>query len=242
MKHAPTLALALALACATRGGAGRDAARPRSDLVSIARAMTAIDAAARKGTEIVAERQRRSAAAEAAPSDAVARYLAIYAQPHGEDRWAEFRALWKDFPESAFGEIGMAGVYVEWKVLDQAERAVAAALEIEPDNWIAVLHRAQAAERRERLDCAAADYRTVLSADPASPEAHLGLARVARAQGDPAAAQREAEAALQTAPELFGAHALLAAVAAERGDRAAATARWSRAVQASPADREARMA
>jgi tetratricopeptide (TPR) repeat protein len=241
MKHAATLALALALGCATPGG-GREAARPRPDLVPIARAMTAIDAAARKGNEIVAERQKRSAAADAAPGDAAARYLAIYAQPHGDDRWAEFRALWKELPDSAFGEIGMAGVYVEWKVLDQADRAVVAALEIEPDNWLAVLHRAQAAERREKLDFAAADYRTVLSADPANADAHLGLARVARARGDAPAAEREARAALETAPDLFGAHALLAGLAADAGDKPGAAARWAKAVEASPGDREARVA
>lgn len=241
MKHAPTLAFVLA-ACATSGGAGHEAARPRPDLVPIARATTAIDAAARKGDEIIAERQKRSAAADAAPKDPVARYLAIYAQPHGDDRWAEFRALWKEFPDSAFGEIGMAGVYVEWKVLDQADKAAAAALEIEPDNWLAVLHRAQGAERRERLDYAAADYRTVLSADPASPEAHLGLARVARARGDAALATREAQAALETAPDLFDAHALLAALALEGGDRETAAQRWAKAVEASPRDRDARIA
>ncbi|HEX9052502.1 MAG TPA: tetratricopeptide repeat protein [Anaeromyxobacter sp.] len=242
MKLAPTLALALATACATSGGAGREAARPRPDLVAIARAMSAVDAAARKGSEIVAERQRRSAAADAAPGDPAARYLAIYAEPHGEDRWAEFRALWKEFPDSAFGEIGMAGVYVEWKVLDQADRAVAAALEIEPDNWLAVLHRARAAERRERLDFAAADYRTVIAADPANPEAHLGLARLARARGDAGAAAREAQAALDAAPDLYGAHALLAELAAEKGDRPGAVARWAKAVEASPRDRDARVA
>jgi tetratricopeptide (TPR) repeat protein len=242
MKLAPTLALALAAACATSGGAGREAAPPRQDLVAVARAMTAIDAAARKGDEIVAERQKRSAAAEASPGDPVARFLAIYAQPHGEDRWAEFRALWKELPDSAFGEIGMAGVYVEWKVLDQADRAVAAALEREPDSWIAVLVRAQAAERRERLDFAAADYRTVLAADPANPDAHLGLARLARVRGDASAAAREAQAALDAAPDLFGAYALLAELALAQGDEAGAAARWTQAVEASPRDRGARVA
>ncbi len=242
MKLAPTLALALAAACATSGGAGREAARPRPELVPVARAMTAIDAAARKGNEIVAERQKRSAAADASPGDPVARYLAIYAQPHGDDRWAEFRALRKEFRDSAFGQIGMAGVYVEWKVLDQVDRAVAEALDVEPDNWIAVLYRAQAAERRERLDFAASDYRTVLSADPANPDAHLGLARIARARGDAAAAAREAQAALDAAADLYGAHALLAELAVERGDKAGAAARWAKAVEASPRDRDARLA
>jgi tetratricopeptide (TPR) repeat protein len=132
-------------------------------------------------------------------------------------------------------------VYVEWRTLDQAGRAVAAALEQEPDNWLAVLRRAEAAERRGKLEWAAEDYRTVLSADPASSEAHLGLARIARAGGDLARAAAEASAALETAPALFGAHALLGALAAERGDGAEAAARWARAVEASPRDREARV-
>ncbi len=241
MKLVPTLAPVLLAACATAAGPAREPARPRADLVQVARAMTAIDAADRKGPEIVGERQKRSAAAEADPNDPAARFLAIYAQPRGEDRWAEFRTLSKEFPDSAFGHVGMAGVYVEWKTLDQADRAVAAALELEPDQWLAVFHRAQASERRGRLEFAAADYRTVLSADPAHPEAHLGVARIARTKGDAAAAVREAEAALAEAPDLFGAHALLAALAAERGDRETAAARWAKAVEASPRDREARV-
>lgn len=240
MKHASTLALALLAACATTGGR-REPARPRQDLVAVARAMTAIDAAERRGGDIVMERQRRSAAAEASPQDPAARFLAIYAQPRGEDRWAEFHVLAEEFPDSAFGQLGMASVYVEWRTLDQADRALAAALDLEPDTWLAVLYRAQVAEQRERLGFAAEDYRTVLSADPWNPEAHLGLARIARAEGDATVAVAEAEAALETAPELAGAHALLAGIALERGDLAEAAARWAKAVEASPRDREARL-
>jgi tetratricopeptide (TPR) repeat protein len=243
MKLAPTTALALSLcaACATSGG-GRAGSRPRPDLVPIARALVEIDAADRKGgAEIVVERQRRSAIADAAPDDPAARFLAIYAQPRGEDRWAEFNALSKEFPESAFGHVGMAGVYVEWKTLEHVDRAVAAALEAEPDCWLAVLYRAQAAERRERYPFAAEDYRAVLGADPQDAEAHLGLARVARAQGDLDGAEREAKAALEVAPALFGAHALLAGIALDRGDAAGAADRWRQAVEASPRDRAARV-
>jgi tetratricopeptide (TPR) repeat protein len=229
-----------AAACATAGGT-REPVRPRPDLVPIARAMTDIDAAARRGDAILGERQRRSAAAAAAPRDPAPRFLAIYAQPRGEDRWGEFRALSRELSESAFGQLGMAGVYVEWKALDQADRAIVAALEVEPDNWLAVLRRAETAERRGRLEFAAEDFRTVLSADPANPEAHLGLARIARASGDAPRAVAEARAALEAAPALFGAHALLGGLAAEQGDRAEAAARWSRAVEASPGDRDARL-
>ncbi len=243
MKVLPTLAPALlAAACATAGRPAREAPRPRPDLVEVARAMTAIDAADRKGAEeLSGERQRRSAAAEADAKDPAARFLAIYAQPRGEDRWAELRALWKEFPDSAFGQVGMASVYVEWRTLDQADRAVAAALEIEPDHWLAVRYRAETAEKRGRLEFAADDYRTVLSADPGNPEAQLGLARISRAKGDSAATLRHARAALAEAPGLFGAHALLAAIAAETGDPGEAADRWARAVEASPRDREARV-
>jgi hypothetical protein len=128
MKHAPTLALALLAACAT-SGARREPARPRQDLVPVSRAMTAIDAAERRGGEdVLVERQQRSVAAEAAPGDVVARFLAVYAQPRGEDRWTAFHQLAREFPESALGHLGMAGVYVDWRTLDQVDRAVVAAL------------------------------------------------------------------------------------------------------------------
>ncbi len=240
MKHAPTLALALLAACATPGGV-RESARPRQDLVAISRAMTAIDAAERRGDEILAERQKRAHAAEAAPQDPAARFLAVYAQPRGEDRWAGFKQLWRDFSDSAFGQLGMASVYVEWKVLDQADRAIAAALEAEPDTWLAVRYRAEVSEKRERLESAAVDFRTVLQADPKNPEAFLGLARIAHRQGDATLARKNAEAALATAPDLFGAHALLADLALEAKDPKEAAARMERAVAASPRDREARV-
>ena len=86
MKLAPTTALALTLcaACATSGG--RAASRPRPDLVPIARAMVEIDAADRKGgADILVERQRRSAIADASPSDPSVAFLdpkALSATPY----------------------------------------------------------------------------------------------------------------------------------------------------------------
>jgi tetratricopeptide (TPR) repeat protein len=241
MKHASIVALALLAACATSSRGPREAARPRQDLVAVSRAMTAIDRAQSRGEDVLAERQRRFQAAEAAPKDPAARFISVYAQPRGEDRWAAFHALAKEFPDSALGHVGMAGVYVEWRTLDQVDRAVVAALEIEPDNWLAVLYRAQSFEKRERWEFAAEDYRTILGPDPQNPEAHLGLARVARRQGDAAAARREAEAALVAAPGHVGALTLLAELAVEAGDRETAAARFAEVVEASPRDRAARL-
>jgi tetratricopeptide (TPR) repeat protein len=245
MKHAAILALALLAACAAPQGGGtqvtaREAARPRQDLVALSREMTAIDLATARG-DAAAERQRRVRAAEAEPGDPVARFLAVYARPRGEDRWAAFHALAKELPGSALGHVGMAGVYVEWRTLDQVDRAVAAALEREPDCWLAVLHRAQAQERRERRELAAADYRVVLAADPANPEAHLGLARIARGQGDADVARLEAEAALVGAPGHVGALSLLSDLALAAGDAEIAAARLAELAEASPRDRAARL-
>jgi tetratricopeptide (TPR) repeat protein len=246
MRLAPTLAVALAAlaggACATSGRTPREVSRPRADLVPVSRAMVAIDQLAeRGGDEIKEERRQRSLAAEKDNLDVVTRFLAVWAQPHGEDRWGGFKQLAREFPESAFGQVGMASVYVEWKTLDQADRSLALALDLEPDNWLAVLFRAATAERRERWEYAAADYRTVLGADPANPEAHLGLARVSRKQGDLARAKEEARATLAVVPAHLGALSLLADMALDAGESAEAASLWAQIVEASPKDRKARL-
>ena len=238
--HAAALAALVATGCAT-AEARREAPR-RPDLVPVARAMVAIDQlAARGGDEIKEERRQRTLAVDRSPQDPVARFLAVWAQPRGEDRWGGFRQLAREHPEGALGQIGMASVYLEWKVLDQADGAVARALAAEPDSWLVLLFRAAIAERRDRCDLAVRDDRAVLAADPANPEAHLGLARCARSQGDAATAREEARATLAAAPAHLGALALLAELAEEAGDEAAATALWSDLVAASPRDRSARL-
>lgn len=242
MRLASTLALALLGACATSGRAPREVSRPRPDLVPLARAMVAIDQLAEKGgEEILVERQQRSLVADKDPLDVNARFLAVYAQPRGEDRWGGFKGIAREFPDSALGFVGMASVYVDWRTLDQVDRTVALALENEPDCWLAVVHRAQAAERRDRLELAAIDYRTVLSADPANAEAHLGLARIARAEKDAPRAREEARAVLATAPGHVGALTILADLALEAGNVDEAASLWAQIVSASPRDRTARV-
>ena len=240
MRAAPSLALlALSLAARAAEPPSGQADRRRPDLVAVSRAMTAIDAAERRG-DVVEERQRWSDAAARSPKDAPARFLAIYAQPAGEERWAAFKALAKEFPSSALGHVGMASVYVDWNVLDQAEASVARALAVEPDGWLALLVRGQAYERKERDQKASADLKAVLDADPGNPEAHLGMARIARRAGDLDRARSEAQAALATDAAFAPALELLGGLALDAGRDAEATELWSKVVQASPRDRAAR--
>ncbi|HTN51846.1 MAG TPA: tetratricopeptide repeat protein [Anaeromyxobacter sp.] len=240
MKPCSTLALLALAACATPGGHVEAPPRPRQDLVAVRAALVAIDAAERKGT-IAHERQVLSQAAQQSPQDPARRFLAVSAEPSGDDRWAAFKALAQEFPDSAYGQLGMARTYLAWGVLDQADRSVAAALEVEPDCWLAVRVRAELSLRRGKLESAAADFRTVLSADPEDPEAHLGLARVAQRSGDYQAAQVEATAAVKLAPDLFGAYLVLGDLALHSGDTVTAADFYAGAVEASPRDRAARV-
>jgi tetratricopeptide (TPR) repeat protein len=81
----------------------------------------------------------------------------------------------------------------------------------------------------------------VLGADPANPEAHLGLARVSRKQGDLARAKEEARATLAVVPTHLGALSLLADMALDAGESAEAASLWAQIVEASPKDRKARL-
>lgn len=252
MKLAPTLALALLAACSApraaspamqtvQSGPAARALVPDPELAGVSRAMAQIDDAERHG-DIAGERARWSAAVAQDPANRKARFLAIYALPHADETWAEFRDLAKDLPGSALGHVGMARLYVEWKVLDQVARVLEQARVVEPANWLVDLIQAQADERAERWDAAATGYRAVVTVDPANVEAHVGLARLARRAGDPATTRAEAEAALAVLPEHAPALSILADLAAEAGDAPAGAGLLFRVVAASPRDRAARVA
>jgi tetratricopeptide (TPR) repeat protein len=202
--------------------------------------MTEIDAAERQGD--LADELRWAQAAERAPQDAAAQFLAVAAQPDTEDRWNGFRDLSLQFPRSALPWVGMARTYVAWRTWDQAEKAIATALQRDPGCWLAVRVRAEAREARGQPDAARADYEAVLRSDPRNPEAHFGLGRLARARGDLDAAHEHAAAALDEARSLPGAWALLGDIAQEIGEPAAAVDFWKGAIAQAPADRSARVA
>jgi tetratricopeptide (TPR) repeat protein len=231
-------ALVAVAVCLAGYAAVASAADPAIDYLSVSRAMTEIDAAERQGE--LADELRWAHAAERAPQDAAAQFLAVAAQPGVEDRWNGFRDLSLQFPRSALPWVGMARTYVAWRTWDQAERAVAAALQRDPGCWLAVRVRAEMAEARKNPDRARVDYEAVLKADPKNPEAHFGLARLAYARNELEDAHAHAAAALEETRAIPGAWALLADIAQQLGEPDTAIDFWKGAVAQAPNDRAAR--
>ncbi len=253
MRALSLLALASALCSCATAGAGAPAKErggpsaspslpsdPSSDFVAVSRALTEIDAADRQGD--LGDELRWAQAAEHAPQDAAAQFLAVAAQPAADDRWGGFRDLSLQFPRSPLPWVGMARTYVAWRTWDQAEKAVAASLQRDPGCWLAVRVRAELLEARGKAEQAKADYQAVLAADPRNPEAHLGLARLAHAAGDAEEAHAQAAAALEEARTLPGAWIILAEISQQLGEPGAAIDFWKGAIEQAPRDRAARVA
>ena len=249
MKRLASLSLLLLAACATGRSApspapglerrGSGPLVPSEALATLSRALDEIDDAARRG-DVAGERERRAALAAARPQDQAARFLATYAHPHDEATWAELRQLARAMPTSALPAVGMARIYLEWRVADQVQRLLGAMGGVDAANWLVDLTRAQADEQAGRAE-AEAGYRRIVEVDPGNASAHVGLARLARRAGDAAAARQEAEAALAGLPGHGPALAVLADLASSAGDPAATLEAWRRLAAANPSDRAARV-
>jgi tetratricopeptide (TPR) repeat protein len=241
MKLAAPLALCLlATGCAGSAKQVKEGSTPRPDLLAIDRAILGIEAAELRGTEATV-RQGYAAQWEAKPASAPARFLALYARSRDEATWAEFKAMSTELRDSGLGWLGQARIYVGWKVWDQVDKVIDSGFEAEPDNWLLVIPRAQAAEGRGRFDIAAADWKMVLGVDPKNPQALMGRARAARRAGDGAGARSACDAALASSPGYFPALLTLAELSAEAGDKEGAAGWYAKAVEASPRDRPLRV-
>ncbi len=233
LRRPPLLALLVALAALPARAGERERA-------AVERSVASIEAAELRG-DLAAERRRRFSDAAARPEDVGARFLALYASPRGESTWEADRALAVRFPRSPWPHLGMARIYLDWRVTDQAEVELARALSLDSGNALALRLRGELRERQGRPEEARSDFRAAISSDPASAAAWMGLARLARAHGDREEARQDARAALQADPEHAPALALLGAIASEEGDRAGAAALLARAAAGWPSNREIRV-
>jgi superkiller protein 3 len=89
------------------------------------------------------------------------------------------------------------------------------------------------------IDRAEAEFNAALDLEPASGEAHFGLAQIRLSQGKPLQAERELRLAIQAAPDWAPAYMALADILLDRGQANEASALLEKAVALNPGDWQA---
>jgi len=119
---------------------------------------------------------------------------------------------------------------------DAIERHFRTALELDPNLDAARIGLANTLRRLHRYSEAALEFEAYLARHPKDAAGYLGLAQIARQQGDEAAALDLAEKAFRIEPKSTEALKLLAAIEIRRGNDAAALQHLDRAIGSAPLD------
>ncbi|MEK0085615.1 tetratricopeptide repeat protein [Benzoatithermus flavus] len=117
---------------------------------------------------------------------------------------------------------------------EEADAALAAAIDAGDPDLELRLTRARLVERRGRTDLALRHWRRVLALAPDHREARLGMVRALRGEGRYVDAEVHARRLLEAAPKDQRAHAELARIALDAGDPVEAESRWHAALLAHP--------
>lgn len=118
---------------------------------------------------------------------------------------------------------------------DEADAALAAAIDAGDPDLELRLTRARLVERRGRTDLALRHWRRVLALSPDHLEARLGMVRALRGEGRYADAEAHARRLIELVPKDQRAFAELARIALDAGDPVEAESRWHGALLAHPA-------
>lgn len=218
------IALAALLASAAPVGAQEQAAPAASLQQGILQAL----ARARRGLEPPVAGKKASAEE---------RFLAALAVNDDDAAWPLFKRLAVDFPTSPLGEIGMARVYVRWRIREQAEAAFARAWRLAPGHPVTLVERAIFRRESGERDAARADAQAALAQDPGDARALAVLAGLFDDAGAPVAERKAAWAeALARSADLFEAKFALLAIAEAEGDAATAARLVEELAAADPDD------
>ena len=145
-----------------------------------------------------------------------------------------FRAAVQCDPKLVQAHLWIADIYAERGNEGEALAALLLALQIEPDNLLALRAASNLYMKNDRHDKARPLLETLVAAAPASVDAHADLAAVYAASGNQARAAREFRRALDLQANYFPALAGLGNLLARSGDDAAAMPLLRKAVQSMP--------
>lgn len=176
---------------------------------------------------------------EESPNDVMLRLYHAWVDMPSEDAWNQLKSISAIEPENPWPQLGMARVFVKWKMKDQAKPALDGILKRDPTFFPAMVALGRMALAADDLSEASKQFRAALAvADDA--EAHEGLGRLALVEGKKDEALSRFEKAVAAWPDQPQALRELMKMYSARGDDVKATEAASRLADLQPRDREAR--
>ena len=235
MRTAFLLAALLASAPALAAGTP-----PHAATAEILTRLRGLETAALKGEGSKLREQLQDQIARS-PRDWMLHVQAAWCAMPSDAAWNELKDVSLRAQDLPWPNLGMAKVYLTWKMRDLAENELKIALKKSPGFYPAWIVQADAARLAGQHDAAAALYRQALQAAD-DPAAHAGLGLSLLAQGKAAEARVELNRGVDAWPSQPDALAALAALATEDKDAPAAMKRYRQILDLSPRDRRARRA
>lgn len=199
-----------------------------------------LETAALKGNG-QALREQLQAQADRSPRDWMVRVYAAWCAMPSDTAWNELKDISLHAQDMPWPNLGMARVYVVWKMRDLADQELKIALKKSPGFYPAFIVQGDLARLSGHPDAAAALYRQALEAAD-DPGAHAGLGLALLAQGKTAEAKAELNKGVDGWSSQPDALAALADLATREKDAAAAVKRYRQLLELSPKDRRARRA
>lgn len=213
---------------------------PPSSTAEVLARLRQLETAALKG-EGLKHRDEFQQQIARSPRDWMLRVYAAWCAMPSDTSWNELKDVSLRAQDMAWPHVGMARIYLSWKMRDLADGELKIALKKVPGFYPALIVQGDAARTAGQHDAAIALYRqALLAAD--DPGARAGLGLSLNAQGRSAEARAELTRAVDAWPAQPEALAALADLAMAEKDAAAASRRYRQMLELSPKDKKARRA
>lgn len=171
-----------------------------------------------------------------------ARFLAAAAIPDEDEQWNALKRIADEQPKFYWVHAGIAAIYAEWKVRDQAEKELNYCFEFGPDIAYTYTIRGNLYRNVGEHLLAIRDYDTALRFDPTDADARTGRALSKKAMGQAKDLRDELERAIVDLPTEYEAALQLAQLYDSGGNARAARSAWERVEKLAPRDRTAKLA
>jgi tetratricopeptide (TPR) repeat protein len=213
---------------------------PPSPHIPVMAKLRELETAALKGGG-PALRDQLQAQIDRAPKDWMLRVYAAWCTMPSDKAWNELKDVSLHAQDLPWPNLGMARVYVTWKMRDLADQELKIALKKSPGFYPAFIVQGDLARLAGHPDAAIALYQQALQAAD-DPAAHAGLGLALLAQGKTADARAELSRGVDAWPSQPDALVALADLATTEKDSAEALKRYRQILDLSPKDKRARRA